>query len=127
MPIQCMYLNTVFKLFKGELRDISLVLPQPIHLTAENVEIRERVIKGANGSDYLDNRLMIWPFTHELQIEEIVKISERVGGMLNGVLIEIAIRKITIVDSNIHIPFYTLDGVYPIGVEKVCSLKIEII
>lgn len=119
---QCMYLNTVWKLFKGGLRGVNLSLPSPILLQSSSARVQLREAADP------DNRVLILPLTHDMpSLEEICLMSERVGGMLNDVPIELGARAVEVREGDLHIPFFALEAAYPIGLLAECRLKVEII
>jgi hypothetical protein len=119
---QCLYLNTIIKLFKGGIRGVEFELPQPVVLYATNV-----MIKALHTSNP-DDRILIFPLGFDTpSLDPITALSERVGGKLNGTLIELGIRDIIVVNGDLHIPFFGLHTPYPLGPLSTCDLRIEIV
>lgn len=117
-----MYLNTLTRLFRGGLRPVTFTLPSPITLRERRGEIR-----------LLENRLpdthlLIIPLTHETpDCHGIATLSDRVGGFLNGVRVEIAVRNICVVDDKLHVPFFVLEGCVGTGLMRDIVLVVEIV
>src|SRR5665647_2564207 len=107
MTTRYMYLNTLLKLFQKPLETFRFQLPSPVIVVVNKALVQELHTIGP------DNRVLIIPLTHDLpSLDAITVMSDRVGGSLNGVPIELGLRAITVVNGDLHIPFFGLKGMY---------------
>jgi hypothetical protein len=122
MAAQCMYLNTLSRLFRGGLRSVSFTLPSPVTFREAQGEVR--ILDNA----LPDNRLLVLPLTHDTPAcEAIAQLSDRVGGQLNGRAIELGVRDIQVLGDEVLIPFFGLEGELAAGLVRNVVLTVEII
>jgi hypothetical protein len=115
-----MYIHTLTKLMRGQLKGDELELPVPLTLSLIRAEVR--VLEG------VDNRvLVIYDLLSPDIFDEIKGMSERVGGRLNGSAIEIDLGKSRMADGVQYIPFIGLDQPYKVGILPRCQLVVEIV
>jgi len=115
-----MYLHTLTKLLRGQIKGDKLELPVPLTLTLIRAEVR--VLEGVD-----DRVLVIYDTLSPDIFDEIKEMSERVGGSLNGSAIEIDLGKSRMVGGVHYLPFISLDHSYKVGILPRCQLVVEIV
>lgn len=120
VPPKCMYLHTLTKLFRGQIKGDELELPKPLTLSLTQADVK--VLEG------VDNRVLV---IHDVLppdiFDEIKELSERVGGRLNGTPIEIDLGKSRMMGGVQYLPFISLDQPYKVGKLPRCQLVVEIV
>lgn len=118
-----MYLHTITKLLKGKTVGKDVELPVPVRIVLTDAEVRE-----ITGTNSLDKRLLVIRDEVPATVFDAIKtISERVGGNLAGVPIEIDIRKSNRVGREMRLPFTCLSDPFIIRKLPSCLLVVEIV
>lgn len=116
-----MYLNTVFKLFNGGLRDCVLPLPAAVTLSSEQVLITP-----------LKDRL---PDTHQLTIKlkhdprsllaKLSRMAERVGGHINDCQVEFNLTNASYRVGELTLAFLLLEASPPLLSEGINKVELD--
>jgi len=129
LPLNCMYLNTVLKFWRGETRAVTFELPQPFELRGSGIPILTSV-----ENILPDTHVLSLPLQHtssseevQTQLNTISQLAERVEAALNGVKFELHVRAARIIDNQLFLPLNRVSETMTVGAAAGWHLRVEII